>query len=215
MVQELKISVGEPRLRFGRWGGLGVALALGLAACGGGQEAATSEAASVDAGRQRAQAVPGSAASPGDVAVQLSLEDAVRLAQQATFGPNEKLIQDIQRQGPVSWLQAQVSATGSRYSLGGDDGIHTNTLNLGFCETPKQVGNPNCWRDYYSSEPLVWDFYRNALHQPDQLRQRVALALQQILWSARSRSAAPTACGSTRTGCSTGPSTTTAKSFAT
>lgn len=182
MVQEVDVAVGQPRLRFGRWGGLGLGLVLvlSLAACGGGHDAAAPEAASVDAGRQRALAAPGSSASPGDVAVQLSLEDAVRLAQQATFGPNEKLIQEIQRQGPVAWLQAQVAATGSRYSLGGDDSIHTNTLNLGFCETPKQVGNPYCWRDYYSSEPLVWDFYRNALHQPDQLRQRVALALQQI-----------------------------------
>jgi uncharacterized protein (DUF1800 family) len=38
-----------------------------------------------------------------------------------------------------------------------------------------------CWRDYYSAEPLVRDFYRNAVGGSDQLRQRVALALQQIL----------------------------------
>jgi len=39
----------------------------------------------------------------------------------------------------------------------------------------------NCWRDWSSTEPLVWDFYRNAVSQPDQLRQRVAFALQQIV----------------------------------
>ena len=37
-----------------------------------------------------------------------------------------------------------------------------------------------CWRDYFSTEPLLWDFYRNAMTQPDQLRQRLAFALAQI-----------------------------------
>jgi hypothetical protein len=27
----------------------------------------------------------------------------------------------------------------------------------------------------------MWDFYRNAVHRPDQLRQRVALALSELL----------------------------------
>ena len=39
----------------------------------------------------------------------------------------------------------------------------------------------NCWRDWYSSQPLLWDFYRNATRNADQLRQRTAYALQQIL----------------------------------
>ena len=51
------------------------------------------------------------------------------------------------------------------------------TRNQDFCTGR---GN-NCWRDWYSTSPLVWDFYRNATNGQDQLRQRVALALQQIL----------------------------------
>jgi uncharacterized protein (DUF1800 family) len=48
------------------------------------------------------------------------------------------------------------------------------------CPTSASFG-PNCYRDWYGHSPLVWDFYRQAIQGPDQLRQRVALALQQIL----------------------------------
>ena len=63
---------------------------------------------------------------------------------------------------------------------GGSGAIHTQTSGTGFCELAANRGD-NCWRDWFSSQPLLWDFYRNALTQPDQLRQRVAFALQQIL----------------------------------
>jgi uncharacterized protein (DUF1800 family) len=65
----------------------------------------------------------------------------------------------------------------STYSSGGTGAVHQHTASTDFC-----VGRgDNCWRDWSSSTPLVWDFYRNAVDRPDQLRQRVALALQQIL----------------------------------
>jgi hypothetical protein len=68
----------------------------------------------------------------------------------------------------------------SRYTSGKGDAIHKNTSETGFCDLPQYAG-PTCWRDWYSTEPLTWDFYRNATSQPDQLRQRVAFALQQIV----------------------------------
>jgi uncharacterized protein (DUF1800 family) len=49
-----------------------------------------------------------------------------------------------------------------------------------FCDRAPYAG-ANCWRDWFSTEPLLWDFYRNAINGPDQLRQRVAFALQQIV----------------------------------
>jgi uncharacterized protein (DUF1800 family) len=55
--------------------------------------------------------------------------------------------------------------------------VHQWTGSSGYCDSQPST----CWRDNYSSIPLVWDFYRNAIAQPDQLRQRVAFALQQIL----------------------------------
>ena len=104
--------------------------------------------------------------------------DAVRLADQATFGSTEALIAQIRSQGASAWVQSQLAATGSRYTRGNGDTIHTDVQAVSFCE---RYPSANCWRDWYSSEPLVWDFYRNAVTQPDQLRQRVAFALQQIV----------------------------------
>jgi uncharacterized protein (DUF1800 family) len=101
---------------------------------------------------------------------------AYRLADQATFGATEKLIADIGKSGAEKWITAQFSATPSRYSRGGTNAIHTYTGD-DFCAAN---GTPNCWNYYYSSQPLAWDFYRNAVNGPDQLRQRVALALSQI-----------------------------------
>jgi uncharacterized protein (DUF1800 family) len=107
--------------------------------------------------------------------------DAVRLAHQATFGPSEASVDEIVAMGAGPWVVAQLSATGSQYRLGGDDAPDKNTSRTDFCDLPAQQGNPNCRRDYHSSEPLLWDFYRNAVRNPDQLRQRVALALGQLL----------------------------------
>lgn len=104
--------------------------------------------------------------------------DAVRLADQATFGATESLLTTLRTQGAAKWVQQQMGQNVSRYSRGGDQRVHQHTnRNTDFCDTR----GDNCWRDWYSSTPLVWDFYRNAVTQPDQLRQRVAFALQQIL----------------------------------
>lgn len=103
--------------------------------------------------------------------------DAVRLAEQASFGPTEALVDKIRRQGTASWVAEQMEVTGSRYRSGGGGAVHQHTGTGDFCEGR----GDNCWRDWSSSTPLVWDFYRNAVEQPDQLRQRVALALQQIV----------------------------------
>jgi uncharacterized protein (DUF1800 family) len=106
--------------------------------------------------------------------------DAARLAQQATFGPTESSIAEIRAAGAAQWVKSQMSLKASRYTLGKGDAIHQQTVNTSFCALPGNAGTP-CWRDWYTSTPLLWDFYRNATQQPDQLRQRVAFALQQIV----------------------------------
>jgi hypothetical protein len=124
--------------------------------------------------------------------------DAVRLAHQATFGPTEALVALIREQGAERWIASQMSLnrqafkrtpggqTGpvavriphSRYTSGGTSAVHRHTSQtVDFCAGRGE----HCWRDWSSSTPLVWDFYRNAVHNPDQLRQRVGLALQQML----------------------------------
>lgn len=104
--------------------------------------------------------------------------DAVRLAHQATFGPTPDLVRQIRQQGPVLWISTQMRTKSSRYTSGGSDAIHKHTnRNQGYCDTRGE----NCWRNVYSSAPLMWDFYKNAISGQDQLRQRVAFALQQLL----------------------------------
>lgn len=148
---------------------------LGLAACGGSGDG---HQVSADTAERR-QAQGGITAA--EIAQGTTQPDAVRLAHQATFGPSEALVADIQAKGAKPWILEQLSLYKSRYRLGGDDSPDKNTSRTEFCALPEQLTNKTCWRDYYSSEPLLWDFYRNAVRNPDQLRQRVALALSQLL----------------------------------
>ena len=169
-----------------RWLAL-AALASGwLAACGGGDDRASPDSSAAHsasrgdngslaaaAPEQRLRAL---ALAPGATTSTTTLRDAARLADQATFGATESLLTSIRGQGVEPWLASQFTATGSAYTSGQNDTIHTTAV-ADFCAGK---GN-NCWRDYYSTEPLVWDFYRNAVLRTDQLRQRVAFALAQIV----------------------------------
>lgn len=144
----------------------GLSAALLLVACGGGSGGGTA-GPPVD--------TSGTAAGlPDSPTTQL---DAVRLADQGSFGPTEALVATIRTQGAAKWVSQQMALSASRYRSGGTDAVHRHTSQTDFC----QGRGDNCWRDWSSSTPLLWDFYRNAVSQPDQLRQRVALALQQIV----------------------------------
>ncbi|HEY9095409.1 MAG TPA: DUF1800 family protein, partial [Hydrogenophaga sp.] len=140
--------------------------------------------------------------------------DAVRLANQTTFGANEAMVAQIRQQGAAVWVARQMATVrsnrgsirpqvarlsppptnafgmrkialasdevlaASRFTRGGSGAVDQFTSSNGdFCDA---IG-PNCWRDWSSSTPLLWDFYRHAVGSPDQLRQRVGFALQQIL----------------------------------
>jgi uncharacterized protein (DUF1800 family) len=148
---------------------LPVALVSLLAACGGGDPADPS-AQATDTRRSTL------ALAAGATNTSTTQRDAVRLADQATFGASEALIGSIRTLGVEPWLANQFSATGASYTSGQSDLIDI-AADGNFCATR----GPDCWRDWYSSEPLQWDFYRNAVTKPDQLRQRVAFALSQIV----------------------------------
>lgn len=173
-----------------RWAAVVVCL-VWLPGCGGGQGEAGAEggspaveAAGSAATAQRQQVLSASGTAATAAATQpMTQDDAVRLAQQASFGPSEALVAQIQSSGPARWVSAQMALGGSVYWRGGDDSIHIN-VGAGegnYCKRSPQSRNPNCWRDNVSSTPLLWDFYSNATTQPDQLRQRVALALSELL----------------------------------
>jgi uncharacterized protein (DUF1800 family) len=148
-----------------------------VSACGGGASGPDAPAA----GAPTIDATPAAAdGGSGVAAVAMSTRDATRLADQASFGSNEALVASIRAQGAAAWVASQMALAGSSYTSGGGPEVHQNALPAAFCDLPPHAG-PTCWRDNLSTEPLVWDFYRNAIAQPDQLRQRVAFALQQLV----------------------------------
>ncbi|MGI8995713.1 MAG: DUF1800 domain-containing protein [Pyrinomonadaceae bacterium] len=108
-----------------------------------------------------------------------SYADTVRLLEQATWGPTNSEIARVQGLGFRAFLNEQFNATLSSYP------------NLTFPPDDQMTGCPTgspatCSRDNYSMYPLQVRFFRNALQLDagigqDQLRQRVAFALHQII----------------------------------
>ena len=111
--------------------------------------------------------------------------DAARLANQASMGPTEALVGTIQQEGPAKWLLGQFEATPSVY-VSGRDGLIDSfvTSDRGYTPCVNEVDlahSIDCdWQTTYVA-PVQWDFVHQALVNPDQLRQRVALALSQVL----------------------------------
>jgi len=143
-----------------------LSLSMLLAACGGG-------GGSDSGGSNPTPAEPGPTL-PEEAA--MGTAAAQRMLDQATFGPSETSIAAAAKLGPMHWLQSQFAAPVSQFRSYSAE-IHTAGLK-DFCKE-RNLGD-NCWRDYYSAEPLVRDFYVQAVSGSDQLRQRVAFALSQI-----------------------------------
>lgn len=103
----------------------------------------------------------------------LETPDIVRLLEQATWGPTPALIEHVRNVGSESFLDEQFDAPLTGYPQ----------LEL-YPTTRDQQACPNgstCQRDNYTMYPLQTRFFRNALYGEDQLRQRVAFALHQII----------------------------------
>jgi len=171
-----RISGARGRVTTGGWRlGASLALALALAACGGGGGGNATPAASTSG----AATVAAGADAP------TTITDAARLAQQASFGPTDALIAEIQTAGALKWTARQMTIAASTYPAAGTDAIDRWTdKNASWCEGNTEAGSTArlyCWRDNYTATPVVWQFYRQALGGGDQLRQRVAFALSQWL----------------------------------
>ncbi len=90
--------------------------------------------------------------------------DAVRFLEQSTFGPTLSDVALVKQIGLRAYLAQQFAATPSNYA---------GCPNTG--SDPKNRGGS------YMSEYAKARFFDNAVHGPDQLRQRVAWALSQVL----------------------------------
>ncbi len=103
-----------------------------------------------------------------------SRADVVRFLDQATMGSTDTLIVHVSAIGFERYIEEQLSAPASGYP------------DLPAMPGNQQVGCPEgspttCVRDNYTMHPLQVRFFQNALKEEDQLRQRVALALHEIL----------------------------------
>ncbi len=103
-----------------------------------------------------------------------SRADVARFLDQATMGSTDTLIAQVSAIGFERYIEEQLSAPASGYP------------DLPAMPGNQQVGCPEgspttCVRDNYTMYPLQVRFFQNALKEEDQLRQRVALALHEIL----------------------------------
>ncbi|MGK6325374.1 DUF1800 domain-containing protein [Sphingomonas sp. DT-51] len=114
--------------------------------------------------RQPVLSADGAAAIPPDV---------VRLARQATFGPTPDVVARIAGLGVSGWIDEQFTLRGSTYK------DLTSWVPANYCTGNTSV--PRCGSIYFSRNRVAARFYADAVMAPDQLRQRVAFALSQIL----------------------------------
>ncbi|OJY49023.1 MAG: hypothetical protein BGP17_10570 [Sphingomonas sp. 67-41] len=97
--------------------------------------------------------------------------DAARLAKQASFGPTPDLIARIKQLGATAWVDEQLAASSSSYA------DLATEVRRDFCAS----GDTVCSRAHFSRTPVAMRFYANAIAGSDQLRQRTAFALGQMI----------------------------------
>ncbi len=113
--------------------------------------------------------------------------DNWRLLTQATFGPTPADLQALKSTTPTAWINAQFAK-----SVSGYPDSRYNHIQLGAtadCTTTDPSGaaypgsspQAQCARDHLSLNMVQRDLFTNAATASDQLRQRVAWALSQIL----------------------------------
>ncbi len=109
-------------------------------------------------------------------ATSITAADAARFLEQATWGPNEAAILEVQQKGLEKFIDEQFSTP---ISSAGNYPLLDSNPDIG-CP-PIAPNHAFCLRDNYSVFPLQNKSFQNALTGKDQLRQRLAFALSQIL----------------------------------
>jgi len=106
--------------------------------------------------------------------------DAVRLLEQATWGPNETLVAHVKSVGAAAFLDEQFATPQTKYTVFPPMPSSRPATCIDEHTLPV-TATSYCARDNYTLYQLQREFFRNAVMAPDQLRQRVAFALSQIL----------------------------------
>ena len=105
--------------------------------------------------------------------------DAIRLLEQATWGPNEALIAHVKSIGAERFVDEQIAAPQTKYTAF-DPWPSNRPATCVDDHTLPVTPTSYCARDNYTLFQLQREFFRNAVTAPDQLRQRVAFALSQL-----------------------------------
>lgn len=113
--------------------------------------------------------------------------DTVRFLEQASWGPTPAEIVRVKAMGFRAYLDEQFNIAPANPAKGSnfpdlpfpldDQSVHCPTSN----PSDPNYNQTVCNRDNYSMYPIHRTFFSNALYRNDQLRQRVAFALHQIL----------------------------------
>lgn len=102
-------------------------------------------------------------------------DEAARLAKQASFGPTPELISGIiAKKSASAWLNEQFTLATSSYA-----DLAAKVVPGDHCEKITDI--TTCTRENFSATPVQMRFYANAVSGNDQLRQRVAFGLSQIV----------------------------------
>lgn len=124
----------------------------------------------------------------------VSAEAATRLLTQSTFGPTSQLISDVTADGMVQWVDRQL-AMPSAYDATDDSWKSHLQRTIEIAKMAEPTSHPDSYNDYVnhvkSFNSAAADFqmryyqmaawWENSLKNRDQLRQRVAYALSQLL----------------------------------
>ncbi len=159
-----------------RWGFAATwIMMLALTACGGG--GSTSAGSATTTGTT---ATPPTTTTTTTTASIVDPVDAARLLEQATFGVTANDIAHVQSIGIDAYISEQIAYSPTQYT-GYSYTPHTApTSCAGDGSNPPDAASL-CAREQYTPFQVQLDFFTHALNNPDQLRQRVAFALSQIM----------------------------------
>ena len=112
--------------------------------------------------------------------------DTVRFLEQASWGPTPAEVARVKAMGFRAYLDEQFNTAPANPAKGSNYPDLVFPLDDSSQQCPATSADPNynqniCFRDLYSIYPLQRTFFTRALYGNDQLRQRVAFALHQIL----------------------------------
>jgi uncharacterized protein (DUF1800 family) len=103
--------------------------------------------------------------------------EAARFAKQASFGPTPELITAIvAKKSAAAWLDEQFTLSETSYA-----DLALNPVPANYCASYNGTALTTCNTENFSGVPVQMRFYASALKNNDQVRQRLAFALSQII----------------------------------